>query len=97
MADVRERRAREIQEAIREVLYQEWDPLALRGLAPRDEYDSYIGGVYRILASSRSEEALVEFLGRTGGPGSSWTWPRPSAFGGPAAPCSRCAALAWAA
>lgn len=66
MADVRERRAREIQEAIREVLYQEWDPLALRGLAPRDEYDSYIGGVYRILASSRSEEALVEFLGRTG-------------------------------
>jgi len=64
MTDVRKRRAREIQEAIRDVLYQEWDPLALRGLAPRDEYDSYIGGVYRILASSRSEEALVEFLGR---------------------------------
>jgi len=65
MTDIRDRRAREIQEAIRDVLYQEWDPLALRGLAPRDEYDSYIGGVYRILASSRSEEALVEFLGRT--------------------------------
>ncbi len=25
-------------------------------------YDSYIGGVYRILASSRSEEALIRFL-----------------------------------
>ncbi len=65
MAGAREKRAREIQAAIREVLYQEWDPLELRGVAPRDEYDSYIGGVYRILASSRSDEALVQFLGRT--------------------------------
>lgn len=65
MAGVREKRAREIQETIREVLYQEWDPFAVRGLAPRDEYDSYIGGVYRILVSSRSEDALVEFLGQT--------------------------------
>ena len=47
------------------MLYEDWDPLELRGLAPRDEYDSYLGGVYRILAGSRSEEALVEFLGRT--------------------------------
>jgi len=27
-----------------------------------DEYDSYIAGVYRILAGSRSEEELAEFL-----------------------------------
>lgn len=64
MADNRKKRAREIQAAISQILYRDWDPLQLSGIAPRDEYDSYIGEVYRILASSRSEKALVEYLGR---------------------------------
>jgi len=62
MADSREKRAAEIQNAIRQILYRDWDPIGACGHAPEDEYDSYIGGVYRILASSRSEETLVQFL-----------------------------------
>lgn len=64
MTDNRKKRAREIQTAISQILYRDWDPFELSGIAPRDEYDSYIGDVYRILANSRSEEALIEYLGR---------------------------------
>src|SRR5437773_9776236 len=62
MSESREKRAAEIQDAIRQILYRDWDPIGVSGAAPDDEYDSYIGGVYRILASSRSEEALIQFL-----------------------------------
>jgi hypothetical protein len=62
MTESREQRAGEIQDAIRQILYRDWDPIGVCGAAPEDEYDSYIGGVYRILASSPSEEALIRFL-----------------------------------
>jgi hypothetical protein len=60
--DERERRGREIQDKIGRVLYEDWDPLGLRGVGPSDEYDSYIGGVYRLLASGASCEQVAEHL-----------------------------------
>lgn len=55
--------AKAIQDAIRKALMQDWDPIGVKAVPQaQDEYDSYIGGVYRILASSRSEEELIEFL-----------------------------------
>ena len=60
--DERQRRTREIQDRIGKILYEEWDPLGLRGTAPPDEYDSYIGGVYRLLASGASCERVAEHL-----------------------------------
>ena len=65
MTDSRDKRAAEIQDSIRQILYREWDPIGVSGSAPEDEYDSYIAPVYRILAGSRSEQELVEFLFRT--------------------------------
>ena len=62
MSESRDQRAADIQDAIRRILYRDWDPIGVCGAAPDDEYDSYIGGVYRILATSRSEEALIQFL-----------------------------------
>jgi hypothetical protein len=56
------RRAEEIQESIRGVLYERWDPIGICGEWPRNEYDAYIGGVYRILAGSRSESDLLNYL-----------------------------------
>lgn len=56
-------RATEIQNEIREVLFQGWDPIGLSDNPKlNDEYDSYIGSVYRILASSRSAEKLIDYL-----------------------------------
>jgi hypothetical protein len=65
MTDSKEKRAAEIQDSIRQIFYHEWDPIGVSGSAPEDEYDSYIGPVYRILSGSRSEEELIEFLFRT--------------------------------
>jgi hypothetical protein len=65
MADSRDKRAAVIQDSIRQILYHEWDPIGVAGSAPGDEYDSYIAPVYRILAGTRSEQELVEFLFRT--------------------------------
>ena len=65
MTDSKGRRAAEIQDSIRQILYREWDPIGVCGEAPEDEYDSYIAPVYRILVGGRSEQELVEFLFRT--------------------------------
>jgi hypothetical protein len=66
MADSRDRRAAEIQDSIREILFHVWDPISVSDNPKlRDEYDSYIAPVYRILAGSRSEQELIEFLFQT--------------------------------
>jgi hypothetical protein len=64
MTDSRKRRAAEIQQAIREVLRRDWNPIGFDDYLPADEYDSYIAPVYRILTESRSEQELIEFLFR---------------------------------
>lgn len=59
----RKRRAREIQESIRRVLLDSWDPLQVSGEpSARDEYDSFIGGVYRLLASGAPPEQVAQHL-----------------------------------
>ena len=63
MADARDKRAAEIQDSIRQIFLHGWNPIGFP--VPDDEYDSYIGGVYRILAGSRSEQELIEYLFRT--------------------------------
>jgi len=51
----RERRAREIQSQIAAILLHDWDPIGVADEPQaRDEYDSYVGGVYRLLASGGS-------------------------------------------
>jgi hypothetical protein len=62
MTDSRGKRAAEIQESIRRILRHDWNPIGFVDLLPEDEYDSYIAPVYRILASSRSEQDLIECL-----------------------------------
>ena len=56
-------RARQIQERIRQVLLHDWDPIGVRDVPEaQDEYDSYVGGVYRLLASGGSEEQIIDHL-----------------------------------
>ncbi len=61
MSDLK-RRGLEIQRSIREVLFQEWDPIGLAGYGPDDEYDQYLGGVYRLLASGATRYQVAEYL-----------------------------------
>ena len=61
----RERRAQEIQDAIRAVLLREWDPIGVRDVPEaQDEYDGYVGGVYRLLANGATAPELAEHLAR---------------------------------
>jgi hypothetical protein len=50
-----EDRAREIQEQIRQILLHDWDPVGVRDQpSAQREYDSYVGGLYRLLAEGAS-------------------------------------------
>lgn len=56
-------RAIEIQNAIRQVLFTEWDPIGISDVPEaRDEYDAYVGGVYRLLISGGSADQIIEHL-----------------------------------
>src|SRR5215469_2580714 len=64
--DIHSQRGREVMQTIRVALMRHWDPIGVADVPEAaDEYDSYIGPIYRILAGSRSEDELVEFLFRT--------------------------------
>jgi len=63
--DSREVRAKEIQRAIGEVLLRNWDPLGVKDVPEaQDEYDSYVGGVYHLIASGASAKQIAEHLVR---------------------------------
>lgn len=58
-----ERRAREIQEEIRKVLMECWDPIGVQDVPEAaDEYDDYVGGVYRLLANDATAEGIAKHL-----------------------------------
>lgn len=53
----------EIQNKIRDVLNQNWDPIGVAD-AVDDEYDSYIGGIYSLLQRNASVDDLAAHLQR---------------------------------
>ena len=62
MGDSEVQRLAEICEAIHTVLYSDWNPSGVSGFGPDDKWNEYNEAVYRILATSRSEEALIDYL-----------------------------------
>lgn len=66
MKDSKVKRAAEIQDSIRQVLFLYWDPFDVNyNPKLQDEYDSYIAPIYRILVGSRSEDELILYLHQT--------------------------------
>ncbi len=60
-----QRRAKPIQESIRQILLRDWDPIGVNDVPEaQDEYDSYVDGVYRLLASHCSTEQMVDHLAK---------------------------------
>jgi hypothetical protein len=56
-------RIRQIEGAIREILLRRWDPIGVaEEPAAQDEYDGYIGGIYRLIASGAGSAAIAEHL-----------------------------------
>jgi len=58
-----EQKAREIQASIARVLMEDWDPIGVREEPDvANEYDAYVGGVYRLLASGANTQQIAEHL-----------------------------------
>jgi len=56
----------QFHEAIRQVLFRDWDPAGVNYNANlHDEYDSYIAPVHTVLVRSCSEDELIDLLRRT--------------------------------
>ena len=47
---------------IHDILWYGWDPFGVKDFGPEDEYDSYIGGIYRLLVSGTNREYLANHL-----------------------------------
>jgi hypothetical protein len=63
MPQDRDQRARQIQATIRQALLLDWDPIGVQEIPEaHDEYDSYIGGVYRLIASGATEQQVADHL-----------------------------------
>lgn len=60
--NLKKQRAVEVQKSIGTILFQDWDPIGVNDLAPDDEYDSYIGGIYRLLVDNKSIPDIAEYL-----------------------------------
>jgi len=60
---VDKKRWKETAREIRRVLLEEWDPIEVRDepLA-QEEYDRYIGRIYRLLAENASDDELAAYL-----------------------------------
>jgi hypothetical protein len=52
-----------IQDGIRTVLNESWDPIGVADQSP-DEYDSYIAGLHGLLQRERDDDPIVEHLRR---------------------------------
>lgn len=62
-ADAKKERALEIMEEIRQVLLHDWDPIGVADVPEaQDEYDSYIGGVYRLLVGGARPKVIAQHL-----------------------------------
>ena len=61
----KEERGRELQRSIAEVLLRNWDPIGVHDRPKaHDEYEAYVGGVYRLIASGATARELAEHLAR---------------------------------
>jgi hypothetical protein len=61
-----DKRWREIEDSIRQVLLRDWDPIGVGDAkGARDEYNGYIQPIYWMLMKSRSEDEIAKYLRTT--------------------------------
>lgn len=59
----RAQKAKQYHEAIHRILLYDWDPIGVSDIPEaQDEYDSYVGGVYRLLITRATQHQIFDFL-----------------------------------
>lgn len=57
------RHSQALQDAVKEVLLREWDPIGIGGSdAAKDEYDTYVTKVCALIAQRLSVEDVIQYL-----------------------------------
>ncbi|MGI4884535.1 MAG: hypothetical protein ACRYFR_06190 [Janthinobacterium lividum] len=51
-----------VYDAIDEILWNEWDPIGVNGIAPRDEYQSCTPSIFQLKISGAGVDAIAERL-----------------------------------
>jgi hypothetical protein len=58
-----EMKGKELWQAVKDVLFREWDPIGVNSNpACGDEYDSYVGVIVRLLQAEADEYKIAEHL-----------------------------------
>ena len=47
---------------IRRLLWDEWDPIGVNGIAPDDEYDSYAHRIFAMLGEGKRVDEIADYL-----------------------------------
>ncbi len=54
---------RRVQREIKQILFEDWDPIGIKEFTnARDEYDSYVAGVYRLVAAGAGAHPIAQHL-----------------------------------
>lgn len=55
--------ARKVKQEIDRILWEVWDPIGVNQISPaRDEYSMYVNGVFELLTSGASDDAIARHL-----------------------------------
>ena len=55
-------RSERLAQVLKTLLWEEWDPIGVRGLGPDDEYDSYAMRILVMLNEGKSEQDVAAYL-----------------------------------
>lgn len=53
---------KEIYKSVDEILWNEWDPIGVNDVAPRDEYQSYVPEIFSLLIQNRTDKEIADRL-----------------------------------
>ena len=56
------REQKEIFKSVDEILWNEWDPIGVNDVAPRDEYQSYVPEIFSLLIQNRTDKEIADRL-----------------------------------
>jgi len=53
---------KELYKTVDEILWNDWDPIGVNDVAPRDEYQSYVPEIFSLLIQNKSEKEIADRL-----------------------------------
>ena len=53
---------KQLYKKVDEILWNDWDPIGINDSAPRDEYQGYVPGIYKMLIDNKTEVEIAKRL-----------------------------------